>query len=140
MNNDSHLFKIAREVSKKADYTGCCDVKIGCVITYKGAILAKGYNTDKTHTKQEYYNKWRYKDCGNKYLPSKSHAELMALSKIQYLDIDFSKVHIYTYREFKNGKRAMSRCCPSCLAAIKAMNIRHIHYTTPDGEVHEILK
>lgn len=131
--NDSHLFKIAKKVSKQADYNGCCDVKIGCVISYHGTILAKGFNTDKTHTKQDYYNKWRYKDSGNKYLPSKGHAECLALTKIKYLDIDFSKVHVYTYREFKNGKPAMARPCPSCMALIKDMGIKYLHYTTDCG-------
>ena len=131
--NDTHLFKIAKEVSKSANYNGCNDVKIGCVVTYKGSILAKGFNTDKTHTKQNYYNKWRYKNTGNKYLPSKGHAELCALTKIQYLDIDFTKVHIYTYRELKNGQIALARPCPSCMAMIKDMGIKNIHYTTDCG-------
>jgi len=139
--NDSHLFRLARECSLKSDYkSGCSSARVGCIISYRGAVLAKGFNSDKTHTTQAKYNKWRYKDNGNNYLPQKLHSEIMALEKIKFLDIDFSKIHVYVYRELKNGTRAMARPCPSCLAAIKAMNIKHIHYTTPDGEVHEVLK
>lgn len=138
--NDAHLFKAARDCSKNADYTGGGKAKIGCIAVYKGTILAKGWNTDKTHSMQEQYNKWRYKDYKNKYLPAKLHSEISVLNKIKYLDIDFSKVHIYIYREYQNGNLALSRCCPSCLAALKAHNIKHIHYTTTDGYCHEELQ
>ena len=138
--NDAHLFAAARKAMLKADYTGGNKVRIGCVAVYKGTILAKGCNTDRTHTYQAYYNKWRYKDSGNKYLPEKLHAELSVLQRIKFLDIDFSKVHLYIYREMKDGRQAMSRCCPSCLAAAKACGIKHLHYTSPDGFIHEVLK
>ena len=131
---DNHLFKLARKSSLKADYTGCSKVKIGCIVVYKGTILAKGCNSDKTHTFQARYNKWRYSEDENKrYLPAKIHAEADCLNKIKYLDIDFSKVHVYTYRETKNGKMALARPCPSCMAAIKQLGIKNIHYTTDCG-------
>lgn len=110
---------------------------MGAVISYKGTLLAKGFNTDRTHTDQAKYNRWRYKECGNNYLPSKSHAEMMALSKIKYLDIDFSKVHIYVYRELRDGKLGMARPCPACMAAIKKLGIKNIHYTTDSGYAAE---
>lgn len=132
--SDSHLFKIARECSLKSDYkSGSSSARIGCVVVYKGTILAKSFNSDKTHTFQAKYNKWRYKDSDGRYLPSKAHAEIICLQKIKYLDIDFSKVHIYVYRELKDGSLAMARPCPSCMAAIKELGIKHIHYTTCDG-------
>lgn len=137
--NDSHLFKLAKECSFQADYSGCCNAKIGCIITYHGSVIAKGCNSDKTHTKQAYFNRMRYKDSGNHYLPAKLHAEMVCLQKVQYLDIDFSKVHIYTYRELKNGKMAMSRPCRACMEAIKQMHIKHIHYSTEDGFAREDL-
>lgn len=133
MKSDSHLFKLARECSFKSDYSGCGRARIGCIISYKGTVLAKGFNTDRTHTDQAKYNKWRYKDCGNKYLPCKLHSEVAALSKIKYLDIDFSKVHIYVYRELRDGKLGMARPCRACMAAIKEMGIKYVHYTTDSG-------
>lgn len=137
--NDAHLFAAARDSMMKADYNGASRVRIGCVIAYKKAILAKGFNSDKTHTEQARFNKWRYKDAGNNYLPAKVHSELSALNKIKFLDIDFSKVHIYIYRELRDGTTAMCRPCPACMAAIKEMGIKHIHYTTSDGIVHEVI-
>lgn len=136
MSND-HLFKIARELSLQATY--CGSARIGCIAVYRGTILAKGYNSDKTHTTQARFNVHRFKECGNKYLPSKLHAETAVLSKIKYLDIDFSRVHLYIYREWKDGTIAISRPCPACMAAIKMMGIRHLHYTTDDGFAYEKL-
>lgn len=135
--SESHLFQLARDCSLKSDYSGGGRAHIGAVVSYKGTVLAKGWNTDKTHTQQAKYNVKRYKDCGNTYLPDKSHAELMALNKIKYLDIDFSKIKLFVYREHFNGKLAMSRPCPSCMAAIKNLGIKKIFYTTEDGYCHE---
>ena len=137
--NDAHLFAAARECAQQADYTGGNHTKIGCVIVYKGSILAKGCNSDKTHPAQSHYNKWRYKDPGNSYLPPKIHSEIAAMQKIRYLDIDFSRVHLYVYRQLKNGERALARPCPSCMAAIKAMGIRNIHLLQ-FSRAHDIIK
>lgn len=129
--SDAHLFRMARACSFQSDY--CGSARIGCIAVYKGSVLAKGFNSDKTHTIQSRYNVMRYKDMGNRYLPSKIHGELAVLQKIKYLDIDFSRVHIYVYRELKDGTMAMARPCPACMAAIKQMGIKHIHYTTECG-------
>lgn len=139
--NNSHFFKVAREVSQRADYSGSSQIKIGTVIVYNGSILAKGWNSDKTHTKQAYFNRFRHfhQDKHN-YLPSKVHSEIAALNKIKYLDIDFSKVHVYVYREFKNGEHAMARPCPACMKAIKELGIKTVHYTTNYGEATEKIK
>ena len=138
MASDSHLFKLAREVSLDASY--CGSARIGCIVVYRGTVLAKGYNSDKTHTAQAKFNVYRFKNCGNKYLPSKVHAELAALAKIKYLDIDFSKVTLFIYREFSTGNPAPARCCPSCLAAIRKLGIKTIVYTTDEGYAIEYLK
>jgi len=135
--NDDHLFKIAREESKEADYCGATAVRIGCIAVYHGTVLAKGHNSDKTHTVQKRYNKWRFKQIDGKYLPDKSHAEISVLSKIKYLDIDFSKVHLYVYREFADGSPAMARPCKACLAAAEALGIKNISYSTNGGYANE---
>lgn len=135
--NNNHFFNVAKIVSKQADYTGSSCVHIGCVIVYKGTILAKGANTNKTHSLQARYNLYRFSESRNSYLPDKCHAEINALTKIKFLDIDFSQVHIYIYREFKNGKYAMARPCEACMRAIQHMGIKHIHYTTNYGIAYE---
>jgi len=137
--NDSHLFRIAREVSLQATY--CGSARIGCIAVYRGTILAKGCNSDKTHTTQAKFNVYRFKNSGNRYLPEKLHAEMDVLNRIKYLDIDFSRVHLYIYREWKDGTIAMSRPCDACLTAIvEQFHIRHIHYTTDRGYAYEKLR
>ena len=58
---------------------------------------------------------------------------------MKYLDIDWSKVKLYIYRETRDGKLAMSRPCPACMQAIKDLNIKHIAYTTDCGYATEKL-
>ena len=127
-------FKKAKEEMMRADYSG--PARIGCAVYYKGALIAKGHNSNKTCPLQKKYNKYRYENCNT---PDKTHAELMALKKIRWLDIDFSLVEVYTYRELKNGKPSMSRPCESCIEFIKQLGIKRICYTTPDGFAEERL-
>ena len=130
--NHLHFLKLAKNASNNSTYSVHKRVQVGCLAVYKGSILAKGWNTDRTHTDQMKYNHYRFK-CTDKYYPHKLHAEQMCLSKIKYLDIDFSKVVLYIYREYNDGTPAMARCCPSCFAAAKALNIGTIVYTTENG-------
>lgn len=139
--NTKHMFESAKECCKKSDYEGSTNIKIGCVVAYKGTILAKGWNTNKTHTIQHHFNQYRFNNkVTNRYLPDKCHAEINALRKIKYLDIDFSNVHVYVYREYKDGASAMARPCAACMRMIKSMGIKYIHYTTADGMAHEVLE
>lgn len=131
------FFRKAAEQAKKSDYVGPnSSPAVGCVISYKGTILALGHNSNKTSPIQKKYNRKRFADVGT---PDKLHAECSALTKIKFLDIDFSKVQLYTYRELKSGKIANSRPCPSCMAMIKDMGIKHIYYTTNEGYCEERL-
>ena len=130
--NHKHFLKIAKNCSYNSTYSVHRRIQVGCVAVYKGAILAKGWNTDRTHTDQMKYNYVRFQ-ATDKYYPHKLHAEQMCLSKIKYLDIDFSKVILYIYREYTDGKTAMARCCPSCMTAAKELGIKTIVYTTNEG-------
>ena len=133
-----HLFRLAREASLMSDYSG--NARVGCIVVYKGCILAKGWNTDKTHPKQAQFNVHRFRSGGNKYLPDKAHAEISALTKIRFLDIDFSRVHIYVYRELRDGTIAMARPCEACFHALQEYGIKHVHYSTDRGFAYECLK
>ena len=64
-------------------------------------------------------------------------AEINCLNSIRYLDINFSKVKLYIYRKRKSAKYGMCRPCPSCMAAIKDLGIKHVYYTTDEGFVYE---
>ena len=57
--------------------------------------------------------------------------------KIKYLDVDFSDVTVYIYRELKDGTLAMSYPCRSCRKLLRDLGIRTVCYTTPAGFVEE---
>ena len=57
---DTHMFELAKSESLLSDYKGYSNVKIGCVVSYNGSIIARGHNTDKTSTIQSRYNCLRY--------------------------------------------------------------------------------
>lgn len=126
----------------KATYSGSSKVKIGAVVVYKGTILAKSHNSDKTCPTQEKYNDlYRFRhDAGPCYYAAKGHAEMRAIQKIKYLDIDFSKVTIYIFREFKRGGLALASPCEACYHAIYDLGIRHVCYTTEHGYAEEWYK
>lgn len=139
--NYQHYLDLANDCAKTATYTGPSKVKLGCVAVYHGTVLAKGCNTDKTHTSQAKYNYLRYdEDRSTRYYPPKIHSEISVLSKIKYLDIDFSKVILFVAREYKSGAPALARPCASCMALIREYGIHTICYTTDNGYAIEHLK
>lgn len=127
---DMHYFDKASKVAEISDFA---KINIGCVAVYQGTIIGVGFNTNKTHPMQKKYNRYRN---GENFIP-KLHAEINCLNSIRYLDINFSKVKLYIYRKRKSAKYGICRPCPSCLAAIKDLGIKHIYYTTDEGFVYE---
>lgn len=128
--NDKHFFKLAKKESKNANYSGYSKVKLGCVVAYHNTVLSVGHNENRSHTVQAKYNIYRYDDSKlSHYFNASIHAEIQALNKIKYLDIDFSKIELYVYRETADGEVALARPCESCMALIREMGIKTIHYT-----------
>jgi len=124
----------AKEESKKSTYKAKVSQHLGCAIYYKGNLLAVGHNSDKTHPLQHSYNNERYDD---EKCPPKIHAEIMALSKIKYLDVDFNKIEVFVYRETFDGTYANAKPCVSCEKCMRDMGIRKIHYTGNKSIVSE---
>ena len=121
-------FAKAKKASEQATYP---KQKIGSVMVYSGKVIAVGYNTFKTNPLQKYYNKYRFSsDPKNNGLV---HAETMLLLKTRFLDLDWSKVSIYTYREYKDGSLALARPCIACQTALEERGIINVYYTTPKG-------
>lgn len=132
-------FKFAREASKGASYRGSHNFApaIGAVAVYKGSIVATACNSNKTSPLQAKYNVYRFRDSNTL---DKTHAEVSLIQKLRWKfgdSIDWSKVHIYLYREYKDGTLGPSRCCPSCMALLKELGIKKIFYTTEDGYAEE---
>lgn len=133
---DEYYFAKAKNVSTCSDFH---KTHIGCIAVYQGHVIAVGYNTNKTHPIQQHYNKYRENNnigC----FAAKLHAEINCLNSIRHLDINFSKVKLYIYRSRCDQEYGMSRPCPSCMAAIKDLGIRHIYYTTNDGFAYENIR
>ena len=130
MNNKKiqRCFEWAREASEQSNFY---QHHLGAVAVYKGCLLAKGFNSYTTSPIQKKYNRQRDFDV-EKYRNS-LHAEIHCLSKIDRLDIDFSKVDLFIYRQYKNGKPAIAMPCPACRKMIHDMGIKHIYYTTDYG-------
>lgn len=140
MKTDIRYFCKAKHVAHASDYP---KIHIGCVAVYQGSIIGIGCNTNKTHPIQKYYNSYRSDnenfDDTVSLLP-KLHAEINCINSIRHMNINFAKVKLYIYR-LRNDDMpyGISRPCPSCMAAIKNLGIREIHYTTNDGFVTEFL-
>lgn len=110
---------------------------LGAALYYKGVLLATGCNSTKTSPLQKRLNAEREFDPNQSGVTNSLHAEIRALSKVKYLDIDFSKSTLYVYREYANGNKAMARPCPACMKYIKELGIKHICYSTADGIAEE---
>lgn len=138
---NKRFFKFARKASEHASYTGTrSSPAIGAICEYKGSIIGKAWNSNKTSTLQARYNVCRYNDNST---AAKVHAEISLLQKIRWKfgdNIDWSKVHFYTYREFKDGRLANSRPCPACLEAMRQAGIKKFAYTTEQGYAEEKFK
>ena len=130
---DMRYFQKARQAAEISDYKR---THVGCVAVYQGNIIGIACNTNKTHPMQKYYNRYRYHPQTSYFYP-KLHAEINCISSIRHLDINFSKVKLYVYRTRCDQEYGIARPCPSCMAAIKDLGIRHIYYTTNDGYAYE---
>lgn len=108
-------------------------IHIGCVAVYKNQIVSIGYNTNKTHPIQKKYNTYREMEKDKMEPASGLHAEMMCLLGLKDMDIDYSKVRLYIYREDNNGIMRNCRPCAACMELIDRMGIKKIFYTTETG-------
>ena len=112
---------------------------LGAIFTYKNRVLSDGWNSLKSSPIQKEYNKYRdfaFDSPNNGTL----HAEMMALVRCRDMDVDWSKVSVFVYREHADGHPALARCCPACMKALKDKGIKNIYYSTefsPDGFTYE---
>lgn len=131
------FFQFAKECALSSEFTGASHAKVGCVVVWKNTIIAKSSNLTRTSPAQYKYNKLRFETDGPHYYPSCVHAEIAAISKIKYLDIDFSKVDVYVYRQLADGTKANARPCAACEAAMRDLGIKHVCYTMNNSFIEE---
>lgn len=127
-------FEETRKVALCSEYDR---VHIGCIAVYKGRIIAKGSNSEKTHPIQMHYNKYRTIRGINTQVLPKVHAEVKCLSKLKNMNVDFKKVKLFIYRIRCDQPYGLARPCPAYMMAIMDSGIRNIYYTTDTGYAHE---
>ena len=128
-----YYYKKAKQISKLSTYDRIC---IGCIAVYRKNIIGIGYNQAKTNPMQIKYSK--YRNCSNiDSINNYLHAEMACVNQIKNLDIDFSKVKLFVYRE--DNKRAMRICkpCGACERAIRDLGIKRVYYTDTNKYVRE---
>ena len=136
---NQRFFKFARQAAMKADYhgTNSCAPAIGAVAVYKGSIVAEAWNTNKTSPLQQKYNQYRFNPIN---FPAKTHCETMLIQRLRWKfgdNIQWDKVDIYLYREYKDGSLANSRCCESCYHMLLDLGVKRIFYTSTRGFIEE---
>ena len=119
-------FQKAKAASMLSDFP---NHKLGAVMMLGNKVLAVGYNITKTHPIQKKYNIERGYDPNVKN-NGQIHAEMMCLINTKYLDIDWSRVSLYIYREHKDHTTAMAQPCPACEKAIRERGIKLVYFTT----------
>lgn len=127
-NRDKKMFAAAKAVAETSDFNGA---HIGCVVSCGHNIISVASNSEKTHTLQKIYNKFR--KFNSEIYPNKVHAEVHALSWLIGKDIDWSKIDIYIYREWKDGTPAVSKPCVSCYHLIQDLGIKQVCYVDNFG-------
>ena len=130
------FFEEAKKESHLSDYDGA---HIGAVAVYRDKfILARAHNTAKTNPTQFFYNRYRLSNKADILTkPARAHCETNLWRKIRYLDIDFSDVIVYLYRELKDGTLAESKPCSACSQLLRDVGIRIVCHTTTGGYVEE---
>lgn len=126
-------FNAAKAVSKLSNHSSA---QIGAVAVYKHHIISSGCNSTKTNPLQKKLDVHRYPDDEGHYL----HAETQCLLPLlRNKRINFKKVSLYIYREYKDGSIALCRPCKSCEKLIDSLGIRKVYYTGYGGFVHELM-
>lgn len=131
--SDYKYFEKAKQVAAVSDYH---KIHVGCIAVYHRKIISVGYNSNKTHPTQKFYN--RYREDTDNMMP-KLHAEVNCINQLKSMNINPLKIKLYIYRIGNDRNFRMARPCPSCMAAIKDFGIRDIYYTTNDGYAYELL-
>ena len=130
-------FSVAKVEACRSDFHGA---QVGCVIVLGNRVLARAHNSEKTHCQQYRFNTYRQFNQEPETVVARVHAEIAALSKCRYADVDWCKAEIYIWRETKDGRaHGLARPCPACWEACVDRGIRHVFYTGDDSFVYEYI-
>lgn len=130
---EEYYYNKAKRISKLSTYDR---VRIGCIAVYKKNIIGIGYNQAKTNPMQTKYSVYRNIQTVNNYL----HAEMACVNQIKNLDIDFSKVKLFIYREDNHKNMRICKPCGACERAIRDLGIKRVYYTDTNKYIREEYK
>ena len=127
-----HYLKLAHNACYYSDNN---KARLGCVLVYKNKVISVGWNMEnKTNPLQKQYNALRGYDPESSVAKNTIHAEFSAMVKVKDEDLDFNKIHLFVYRIKKNGAVGYARPCPACMGFAKNLGIKHIYYSTENGQ------
>ena len=128
-------FELARQACKFSDMH---KAHLGSVLIYKNKVISVGWNIgNKTSPVQKRFNKFRDYDPDDSSVINSIHSEMLCLHRARFLDIDWSKASLFTYREKKNGEKGLARSCPACYNYAKSLGLGSLYYSTEDGWGYE---
>lgn len=139
-NSDARFFKMAKKEAEKSSFPR---FHVGCVVVYKGHVIASAHNLSKEAPIQKKYNHYRhFNNCSHGPVKHSLHAEIAALKSIPYpiaQQLDWKRVKIYIYRIAVGlpQKKGFARPCAACRQCIADMGIRDMYYTADTGYVYE---
>ena len=126
-------FAAARKEALRSDFHA---QQVGCVIVLGNRVMARAHNSEKTHSEQAVFNAYRDFRQEQGSVIHKCHAEIAALSKCRYADVDWGRVEVYVWRETRDGREhGLAKPCAACMAALRSRGCRHILYTGDENNL-----
>ncbi len=97
-------------------------------------LIAIGINKNKTHPLN--LKNRKKNSSGMDYSDSKfSCSELVCLNMVRRkTDIAFNKITLLNFRQNREGKLAMAKCCKGCESLVSFLGVRKVYYTNDSGE------
>ena len=126
------FFNAARSLAELSDHR----CKLGCVVVDGHKIVSSGYNSARRCHRMQAELDQRYFGMESK---GPIHSELDALLPFTKPGRSLAKATLYVWRELPTGAPGMARPCARCMSLIKALNIRRVCCSTPDGAARELI-
>ena len=118
------FLELALEAS---EYSDVPRFKYGSVLVHRNRVISAGCNKTKTHPLQYKLNQNRAQGKRDR---SYIHSEVDALMSVDQVP---KNATLYIARQGLTGKLLLARPCEGCMSLIRALKIKTIVYTTPDG-------
>ncbi len=133
---ESRCFEHARHMAEMSSFSRA---RVGCVVAYKGNVLAAGWNSNKTHPVQAHYNQYRKLRPSVALSPAQLHAETAALVQLRNENIPWDKVDVFVYRLRRDRPHGLAKPCAACQRYMRDLGIRSVWYTGDDSYIHEVI-